>query len=144
MEQDIPLLHGSFSNTIRRKIMQIKPGNYCPLIKKKCIEGKCAWFTHVRGLNPNTGTEIDEWGCAIAWMPVMAIEISQKENQTGAAVESFRNEVIRVNSENQQLYMKHLEKLENNEIIQTSITPLNPVINLLEGTPEEKNDGADD
>jgi len=110
--------------------MQIKPGNYCPLIKKKCIENKCAWFTQVRGLNPNTGQEIDEWGCAVAWMPIMAIEISQKENQTGAAVESFRNEVVRANYENRQLYSDAVEKIKE-EIIPASVTPLNSAINLL-------------
>jgi hypothetical protein len=75
--------------------MKISCGNYCPLLKKKCIEHKCSWFTQIRGFNPNTGAEVDEWACAVAWMPLMAVEISQKENQTGAAVESFRNEMIK-------------------------------------------------
>jgi hypothetical protein len=110
--------------------MQMKSGNYCPLIKKKCIEHKCAWFTLLRGLNPNTGAEIDEWACAVAWMPLMAVEVAQKENQTGAAVESFRNEVVKANNENQQLYLDSIEKMEKG-IIPATITPLNPVINLL-------------
>ena len=110
--------------------MQMKLGNYCPLIKKKCIEHKCAWFTLIRGMNPNTGQEIDEWGCAVAWMPVMAVEIAQKENQTGAAVESFRNEVVKANQENQQLYIDSVGKMQNG-IIPASVSPLSPVINLL-------------
>jgi hypothetical protein len=124
--------------------MQMKPGNYCPLIKKKCIEQKCAWFTQVRGLNPNTGQEIDEWGCAVAWMPVMAIEVAQKENQTGAAVESFRNEVVRANAQNQQLYLDSIDKMEKG-IIPASVTPLSPVINLLsEGGESEKDEENSD
>lgn len=115
--------------------MKIEQGNYCPLLKKKCIEHKCAWFTHVRGLNPNTGQEVDEWLCAITWMPLMAIEIAQKENQTGAAVESFRNEVVRANSVNQQMYLDSIEKIEKG-ILPAVVTPLNPVINLL---PSENN-----
>jgi replication-associated recombination protein RarA len=63
-------------------------------------------------------------------MPLMVIEVAQKENQTGAAVESFRNEVIRTNNENQQLYLDSVEKRERG-IIPATITPLNPVINLL-------------
>jgi hypothetical protein len=120
--------------------MQMKPGIYCPLIKKDCIQHKCAWFTQVRGLNPNTGAEVDEWACAVAWMPMMAIEIAQKENQTGAAVESFRNEVVRANTENQQLYLDSVEKMEKG-ILPVSVTPLNPVINLLtsSNTQEEDN-----
>jgi hypothetical protein len=121
--------------------MQFKVENYCPLIKKKCIQHKCAWFTHVRGLNPNTGAEVDEWACAIAWMPMMAIEIAQKENQTGAAVESFRNEVVRSNTENQQLYLDSVEKMEKG-IIPATITPLNPVINLLTSNDMEEEENA--
>ena len=109
---------------------KIKPGDFCPLIKKDCIGLKCAWFTQLRGMNPNTGEELDEWGCAVTWMPVLAVEIAQKSNQTGAAVESFRNEVIRTNNENQQLYLDSVEKRERG-IIPATITPLNPVINLL-------------
>ena len=114
----------------------MKPGNYCPLIKKKCIEHKCAWFTLIRGMNPNTGAEIDEWGCAIAWMPVLAIEVAQKENQTGAAVESFRNEVVKANGQNQQLYLDSIDKMEKG-IIPASVIPLNPVINLLTSNGED-------
>ena len=77
--------------------MKIEPGTFCPLIKKDCIQNKCAWFTQLRGNNPNTGKEIDEWGCAIAWMPILTIENSQQQRQTGAAVESFRNEMVQAN-----------------------------------------------
>ena len=61
-------------------------------------------------MNPNTGEEIDEWGCAITWLPMMQIETSQQARQAGAAVESFRNEVVRTNSQNQQLYIEHMKK----------------------------------
>ena len=78
--------------------MKIEPGTFCPLIKKDCIQNKCAWFTQLRGNNPNTGKEIDEWGCAIAWIPILTIENSQQQRQTGAAVESFRNEMVQANA----------------------------------------------
>jgi len=83
--------------------MQMKPGNFCPLIKEDCCQLKCAFFTQVRGNNPNTGEEVDEWACAIAWMPVLMIENSQQQRQTGAAVESFRNEMVKNNEVGQQL-----------------------------------------
>ena len=73
---------------------QIKPGNYCPLIKKDCIGLKCSWYTQVRGMNPQTGEPVDEWGCAITWLPMLTIENSQQQRSTGAAVESFRNEMV--------------------------------------------------
>ena len=86
--------------------MKLEPGTYCPLIKKDCIQTKCAWFTQVRGTHPQTGQEVDEWGCAISWMPVLLIENSQQQRQTGAAVESFRNEMIDANTKTLQLMLE--------------------------------------
>jgi hypothetical protein len=106
---------------------KIKPGNFCPLIKKDCIGLKCAWYTQMRGTNPNTGEPVDEWGCAVTWMPVLAVEVAQKSNQTGAAVESFRNEVVKANESNQQLYISAIQQ----GILPTTVTPLNQPINTL-------------
>ena len=100
----------------------MKKGEFCPLIQKKCVENKCAWYTCVRGTNPNTGEEIDDWRCAVSWMPMMTVEIAQKSNQTGAAVESFRNEVVEANHQNQQLYAHALQQGIN----VAQITPINP------------------
>ena len=55
-------------------------------------------------------------------MPMMTVEIAQKSNQTGAAVESFRNEVVEANHQNQQLYAHALQQGIN----VAQITPLNP------------------
>lgn len=77
--------------------MQIKTGTYCPLVKKECIGLQCSWFTQVRGTNPNTGQEVDEWACAISWLPILLIENSQQQRSTGTAVESFRNEMVKAN-----------------------------------------------
>jgi hypothetical protein len=112
---------------------KIKPGNFCPLIKKDCVGLKCAWYTQMRGTNPNTGEPVDEWGCAVAWMPFMAVEIAQKSNQTGAAVESFRNEVIKGNKQNQQLYIQALQQ----GIVPAKITPIDSPLNIIESGEEE-------
>jgi hypothetical protein len=112
---------------------KIKPGNFCPLIKKDCVGLKCAWYTQMRGTNPNTGEPVDEWGCAVAWMPVMAVEIAQKSNQTGAAVESFRNEVIKGNKQNQQLYIQALQQ----GIVPAKITAIDAPLNIIESGEKE-------
>ena len=91
--------------------MKIETGTYCPLIKKDCIQTKCAWFTQVRGTHPQTGQEVDEWGCAISWMPVLLIENSQQQRQTGAAVESFRNEMVSANQQTIQTLLNNGRKL---------------------------------
>ena len=76
--------------------MKLEVGKFCPLIGKDCIQTQCAWITQVRGVDSNTGKEVDEWGCAVTWMPMLLIENSQQQRQTGAAVESFRNESVKV------------------------------------------------
>ena len=101
--------------------MKLEQGKYCPLIKKDCIGLQCSWFTQIRGMNPNTGEPVDEWGCAITWMPMLLIENSQQQRSTGSAVESFRNEVVKGNQENQQLYTQSI----NQGIIPVQITQLN-------------------
>ncbi|PKN23182.1 MAG: hypothetical protein CVU64_24170 [Deltaproteobacteria bacterium HGW-Deltaproteobacteria-21] len=78
--------------------MQPKIGGICPLIKKGCMQMKCDWFVHIRGKDPQSEREIDEYGCAIAWLPILLIENAQMERQTGAAVESFRNEMVNQNA----------------------------------------------
>ena len=75
--------------------MEIKAGCFCPLIQKDCIGLQCAWITQVRGNNPQTGEEVDHWECAVKWIPMLLVENSQMQRQTGAAVESFRNEVVK-------------------------------------------------
>jgi hypothetical protein len=89
--------------------MELKVKHNCPLNGfEECRQMDCAWFVKIAGTNPNSGKEIEEWGCAMAWMPVLLIEGAQQSRQTGAAVESFRNEMVR---QNQQM----LERMVNSE-----------------------------
>lgn len=85
--------------------MKIEPGHYCPLLKKDCIQTKCAWFVQIRGTHPQTGDPVDEYGCAVAWTPILQIETAQQGRQAGAAVESFRNEMVKANETNQKVLM---------------------------------------
>lgn len=79
--------------------MQIKPENFCPLLQKDCIQLKCNWFIQVRGKNMNTGQDVDEWGCSIAWLPHLLIENANQTREAGAAIESFRNESVKANTQ---------------------------------------------
>ena len=76
---------------------------YCPLMKKKCIGAKCAWHTTIRGTNPNTGAEVDEPGCVVAFLPMLLIENSKQQRSTTAATESFRNEMVKAHTTDQEL-----------------------------------------
>ena len=86
--------------------MKIEAKPNCPLDNfNPCRQLDCAWFMKIRGANPNTGEEIDEWGCSMAWLPVLMIENSQQQRQTGSAVESFRNEMVKANQVSQQVLL---------------------------------------
>jgi hypothetical protein len=86
--------------------MKIAPQSNCPLDGfKPCRELGCAWFLQVRGTHPQTGADVDDWGCAMAWLPILTIENSQQQRQTGAAVESFRNEMMKANEMGQRVLL---------------------------------------
>lgn len=88
--------------------MKLQPAAFCPLIKEDCKGLGCSWFTQLRGTNPNTGEPVDEWGCAVTWLPMLLIENSQMQRQTGAAVESFRNEMIKANEINRHVLLANV------------------------------------
>ena len=68
----------------------------------------CMMFQQFRGMHPQTGAEIDRWECSIAFLPFLTIENSNQQRQTAAAVESFRNEMVRSNMSNQRLLAEGL------------------------------------
>ena len=72
-------------------------GSRCEEVKDGAIH-RCAWFTQMQGQHPSTGESVDEWGCAIAWMPVLSVEMSRTNRGQTAALESFRNEVVKGNN----------------------------------------------
>jgi hypothetical protein len=88
----------------------------CPMMGgKPCVEDgsivdgelvACKFWVNVMGKNPQTGETINNGDCAIAWMPVLLIENSKVNRETGAAVESMRNESV---STGQQLTSALLE-----------------------------------
>jgi hypothetical protein len=73
--------------------------NVCPFLKDECIGASCAMWTTVMGKNPQTGQDVNMPDCAIKWLPTLLIESSKVGRETGAAVESFRNEVTSANRE---------------------------------------------
>lgn len=71
----------------------MRKGNYCPLLKKECVESKCQWFVQVKGKNPNTNEPVNEWQCKISLLPVLLLENSRRHIHTAAAFDSFREEM---------------------------------------------------
>jgi hypothetical protein len=81
------------------KIPHADEGTICPLHKAdtSTVCHKCPWWTRVVGKNPQSEEMIDDWRCAVALLPMLLIENAQMQRQTGAAVESFRNDMVVAN-----------------------------------------------
>lgn len=45
------------------------------------------------GTNPNTGQDVDKWGCIDSYQHMLMIENSQQQRQTGASCDKVANEV---------------------------------------------------
>ena len=65
------------------------------VIAKKCIKHQCLWYNMLQGKHPQTGLDVQEWGCSIAWLPLLLVENSAKMTGVQAATESFRNEMVK-------------------------------------------------
>lgn len=74
--------------------MKLESGKFCPFIKKDCIGLACSLFTQVRGTNPQSGAEVDEWACSFAWLPMLLINTAKEVRQGAAATESSRNATV--------------------------------------------------
>lgn len=88
--------------------MELKTVFTCPL-GSKCEEIKdgaihrCMWFTKMAGQDPTTGKDIESNNCSMAWLPLLIIENSREQLKTGAAIESFRNEMVKATESSQQV-----------------------------------------
>lgn len=74
-------------------------GMTCPLFKEDVSKvcHKCEMYEHIRGTNPNTGAEMDAWGCTFKFNFLTNLEIAKEVRQGAAATESFRNEFVKAN-----------------------------------------------
>jgi len=85
----------------------------CPLMGgEPCVEDgsirdgelvACRFWVYVHGKNPQTGEDVKSGDCAMSWTPMLLIENSKVNRETGAAVESFRNEMVKSNDINTQI-----------------------------------------
>ena len=99
--------------------MKLEVKQNCPLNDfNPCKQFDCVWFMKIAGTNPNDGQPTEEWGCAMAWLPVLLIENAQQSRQTGAAVESFRNEMVEVNKASNVIAAMTAKAKSDNKLIE--------------------------
>ena len=74
--------------------MQRPQATFCPLVQGTCKQFDCLFWIQLRGRHPQTGDAIDEYDCAVRWLPILLIEGAQETRQAAAAIESFRNQTV--------------------------------------------------
>lgn len=94
-------------------VPRAEKGLVCPFHGKDVsrVCHTCPLWVQVRGMHPQTGEPVDEWKCSLAWLPLLAIEQARQTSQAGAAVESFRNEMVRANEDARQMLGAQLLRL---------------------------------
>lgn len=79
--------------------MYIKPPSdvICPTFKQAMSEccPTCVKWRKIRGAHPLTGEELDGFQCSDVLTALALFEVGKEIRQTGAAIESTRNEVVR-------------------------------------------------
>ena len=80
--------------------MQFDENAGCPMngmktCKKVRQKTECAWWTWFTFNDPTTGDDVAMHACAMVWQPYMSMKAAQESRQGAAAVESFRNEVVK-------------------------------------------------
>ena len=66
------------------------------------------WYTKIAGTDANTGKLVDDWSCAISWMPTLQIEMANTNRSQSAVLESFRNETVKGQNEFNKLVSQNI------------------------------------
>jgi len=80
--------------------MELKTVLTCPLGSdcQKIVGDEihqCHWYVKLAGKDPQTGKDIEDYRCAIAWQPILAIEGNGATHGLAASVQSLRNETVK-------------------------------------------------
>ena len=59
----------------------------------------------------NTGEEVDDWRCAMNWLPMLLIENSGMQRQTAVNVAEFKNEMVKANTMSQQVLLATIKEV---------------------------------
>ena len=69
-------------------------GSECEEIKDNTLH-RCRWYANIKGKHPQSEEVIDQWDCAMVWLPILLIENAQTNRGQTQALESFRNEMAK-------------------------------------------------
>ena len=81
-------------------------GATCEKIVDDHIE-RCLWYVTLAGKHPQTGEPVNESKCAMAWQPILMVEGNGVSKGITAAVESLRNEHVKIQERALEALEKH-------------------------------------
>lgn len=69
-------------------------GHTCEKVVGDTIE-TCHLYISISGENPQTGEQMDQKGCSLAWAPIIMLEGNKEMRGAAASVQSLRNELTK-------------------------------------------------
>lgn len=68
----------------------------------ECVtEHKCRKWVQILGKHPQTGADVNVFDCVDRWATALQLSQTQEIRQVGAAIESFRNQMVVLNASDQ-------------------------------------------
>lgn len=109
---------------MKRQIPHGPEDQNCPYNGKSCSEvcHKCPKWMQLRGMNPQDATDhYDQWMCADAMTPVALLELARQQRSNAAAIESLRNEMLKMDGQSQAMVGSLTTML--NHVLEASSNP---------------------
>ena len=85
-------------------------GSDCETIKDNQIH-RCMWYVALAGKDPQSEKMIDEFSCAMAWLPILLVENAMTNRGQTQALESFRNEVSKGQNTFNQMFAAGIKRI---------------------------------
>jgi len=83
----------------------------------------CPLWVQVRGVDSNTGQNVDRWDCSIGLLTMLQLETAKEVRQTNASVDKMRADNQTYHGENKQLAALSLNGryIQKREIVDNSV-----------------------
>jgi len=85
-------------------------GMTCPFHRRDMsrVCSTCPMWVSIKGTNPQTGVEVDQWECAIAVTPMTVLEAAKQSREAGASVDHLRADFAKAHEQSMRLALSQL------------------------------------
>lgn len=93
----------------------------CPLHRQKMVKvcHTCPMWMSIRGKHPQTGADVDDWNCALAWGPVLAVNAAREMSMVSKEVSVMRSDNRKAHDEH--VTMAAIAVQRSNDTIENTI-----------------------